>query len=78
MARNANRSLSGPEKAAVLVLSLGEERAGPLLERMDSAEIRDLIQDMVTLGTIDSKTVERIFVEFADSLYATCRLHGPS
>lgn len=76
MARNANRSLSGPEKAAVMVLSLGEEKAGPLLERLDSEEIRDLSQAMVTLGTIESNTVEQIFVEFAESLSSTGSLHG--
>jgi flagellar motor switch protein FliG len=42
MARNTNRSLSGPEKAAVMMLALGEERAGPLLQRLDSEEVRDL------------------------------------
>ena len=76
MGRGANRSLSGPEKAAVMVLSLGEERAGPLLERLDSEEIRDLSQAMVTLGTIESNTVEQIFVEFADNLSSTGSLHG--
>jgi len=59
-----------------MVLSLGEERAGPLLERLDSEEIRDLSQAMVTLGTIESNTVEQIFVEFADSLSSTGSLHG--
>ena len=59
-----------------MVLSLGEEKAGPLLERLDSEEIRDLSQAMVTLGTIESNTVEQIFVEFADNLSSTGSLHG--
>ena len=59
-----------------MVLALGEERAGPLLERLDSEEIRDLSQAMVTLGTIESNTVEQIFVEFADNLSSTGSLHG--
>ena len=58
------------------MLSLGEERAGPLLQRLDSEEIRDLSQAMVTLGTVEANTVERIFVEFADSLSSTGSLHG--
>jgi len=76
MSRNVNRSLSGPEKAAVMMLALGEERAGPLLERLDDEEIRDLSQAMVTLGTIEASTVERVFVEFADNLSSTGSLHG--
>jgi len=59
-----------------MMLALGEDRAGPLLERFDEEEIRDLSQAMVTLGTIESNTVERIFVEFADSLSSTGSLHG--
>ena len=42
MERNLNRSLSGLEKAAVLMLALVEERAGPIQERFDTEEVRDL------------------------------------
>ena len=76
MARGANRSLNGSEKAAVMMLALGEDRAGPLLERFDDEEIRDLSQAMVTLVAIESNTVERVFVEFANSLSSTGSLHG--
>jgi len=76
VSRNTNRSLSGPEKAAVMMLALGEDRAGPLLERFDTEEIRDLSQAMVTLGTIEANTVEKVFVEFADNLSSTGSLHG--
>ncbi len=31
---------------------------------------------MVTLGTIEANTVEKIFVEFVDSLSSTGSLHG--
>ena len=58
------------------MLALGEERAGPILERFDTEEVRDLSQAMVTLGTIEANTVEKIFVEFADSLSSTGSLHG--
>ena len=34
-----------------MMLALGEERAGPILERFDTEEVRDLSQAMVTLGT---------------------------
>ncbi|PPR20880.1 MAG: hypothetical protein CFH40_01785, partial [Alphaproteobacteria bacterium MarineAlpha10_Bin3] len=76
MPRNANRNLNGREKAAVMMLALGEERARPLLERFDQEEIRDLSQTMVSLGTIESNTVESTFVEFADGLSNTGSLHG--
>ena len=59
-----------------MMLALGEERAGPILERFDTEEVRDLSQVMVTLGTIEANTVEKIFVEFVDSLSYTGSLHG--
>ena len=46
------------------------------MERFDDEEIRDLSQSMVTLETIESNTVERVFVEFANNLSATGSLHG--
>ena len=58
------------------MLALGEERAGPILEQFDTEKVRDLSQAMVTLGTIEASTVEKIFVEFADSLSSTSSLHG--
>jgi flagellar motor switch protein FliG len=61
-----------------MMLALGEERAGPILERFDNEEIRDLSQAMVTLGTIEANTVERVFMEFADNLSSTGSLHGSS
>ncbi len=76
MARNVNRNLSGREKAAVMMLALGEDRAKPLLDRFDGEEIRDLSQAMVTLGTIESDTIERVFVDFAEGLSSTGSLHG--
>lgn len=62
------RRLTGTQKAAIFMLAIGEEQAGRLLERMDGDEIRDLTQTMVTLGTVSSAIVERLFVEFVDEL----------
>ena len=62
------RSLSGPQKAAIFLLALGQEHSSVLFEKMDDEEIRDLSQHMSTLGNISATVVERLFVEFADNL----------
>ena len=60
------RALTGPEKAAILMLSLGEEHAARLFELMDDEEIKEISQVMANLGTVSSNLVERLFVEFAE------------
>jgi flagellar motor switch protein FliG len=69
-------TLTGPQKAAIFMLALGEEHSSKLFEMMDDEEIRELSQTMASLGTIDSKMVERLFVEFADQLSSTGSLVG--
>src|SRR4051812_13222596 len=64
--REDYRALTGPEKAAMLMLSVGEEHAARLFELMDDDEIREISQTMATLGTISSNLVERLFIEFAE------------
>ena len=70
------RSLSGPEKASILMLALGEEHAERLFSMMDDEEIKEISQTMSNLGTISSNVVERLFVEFADQISSTGSLVG--
>ncbi|WP_019644226.1 flagellar motor switch protein FliG [Novispirillum itersonii] len=70
------RSLTGPQKAAILLLSLGEEHAAKIFSMMDDEEIREISQIMANLGTVSSNIVERLFVEFADAISNTGSLVG--
>ena len=70
------RSLTGPQKAAIMMLSLGQEEAGKLFAMMEDDEIKELSQIMANLGTIGSNIVERLFVDFADALSNTGSLVG--
>ena len=45
------RKLSGPEKAAVVLLSLGEEHT-VLWQQLDDEEIKEVSQAMAGLGTL--------------------------
>ena len=58
------------------MLALGEEHSSKLFEMMDDEEIRELSQTMASLGNIDAKMIERLFVEFADQLSSTGSLVG--
>lgn len=70
------RSLTGPQKAAMLMLSLGEEHSSRLFSLMDDEEIKELSQIMANLGTVSANLIERLFVEFADQLSSTGSLVG--
>jgi flagellar motor switch protein FliG len=74
--REDYRTLTGPEKAAVLMLSIGEEHASKMFALMDDEEIKELSQTMSNLGTVHSSIVERLFVEFADQISSTGSLVG--
>ena len=74
--REDYRSITGPEKAGMLLLSLGEEQAGKLFALLDDEEIKDVSQVMAGLGTVSSNVVERLFVEFAEQVSSTGSLVG--
>ncbi len=75
-ARTETRTLSGPEKAAMLMLALGEDHASNLFAQMDDDEIKELSQVMATLGAVQSQAVERLLVEFSDMISSTGTLVG--
>jgi flagellar motor switch protein FliG len=75
-AREDIRSLTGPERAAILILSLGEEHTAKLFAMMDDEEIKEISQTMANLGTVSANIVERLFLEFADQISATGSLIG--
>jgi flagellar motor switch protein FliG len=70
------RSLSGPERAAVFVLSLGDEHASRIFNLMDDEEIKEISQTMANLGTVSATIIERLLVDFADQISATGSLVG--
>ncbi|MBE7638579.1 flagellar motor switch protein FliG [Sneathiella sp. P13V-1] len=70
------KQLSGSDKAAIMMLALGEEHSAPLWSRLDEEEIRDISQAMSNLGTVSSEVMEALFVEFAGSISSTGNLIG--
>jgi flagellar motor switch protein FliG len=70
------RGLSGPEKAAIFMLALGDDQATRLFAHMDDDEVREIAQTMANLGMISSTVVERLFLEFAEQMSSTGSLVG--
>ncbi len=74
--RDDYRSLSGPEKAAILILSLSEEQSSKLFGMMDDEEILELSQIISSLGRISPNVIERLFIDFAEQMSSTNAVVG--
>ncbi len=70
------RPLNPDEKAAIIVYSLGPERAKQVLDRMDESDYRRFAQAMNRLGTVDAATVEDVLTEFATSVSEPNTMRG--
>ena len=68
--------LTGPQKAAVIVLTLGETLAQPLLGKLLDDEARELSMAITSLGRIPAETVEALCAEFAERFGAGGHLVG--
>lgn len=60
--------LTGPEKAAVVMLALGEEASQPLWRSFDEDEMREVTLAITTLGAVDAEVVEELLFEFIGRL----------
>ena len=69
------RKLTGPEKAAVILLSLGEEHTR-LWEGLDDDEVKEISQAMAGLGTVSSTVVEELMVEFVSGMTGSGAVMG--
>ncbi|MFZ5834593.1 MAG: flagellar motor switch protein FliG [Pseudomonadota bacterium] len=76
MVSTSMRNLEGPEKAAIIMLALGEEYAAELWRMLDDEEIREISQIMSHLGQIHSDIVEKLFHEFVSRLSTTGSVVG--
>src|SRR5271167_301184 len=68
--------VSGPKRAAMLMLALGEQHGGKIWQLLDDEEVRELSLEMSTLGTVEADTVENLLLEFVSRMSASGALMG--
>jgi flagellar motor switch protein FliG len=68
--------LSGPQRAAVILLALGAEYGKAIWSALDEDEIRVVTHAMVQLGSIEADTVEELIVDFVGNLSAAGAVTG--
>src|SRR5919198_310392 len=72
----AGRDLTGPERAAVLMLALGEQHGEKVWKLLDDDELRQISIVMSNLGTIQAEEVENLLRQFVGRLSASGALMG--
>src|SRR5689334_5734858 len=72
----AKEKISGPRRAAMLMLALGEQYGGKVWSLLDDDEVRELSIVMSTLGTVEADTVEDMLLEFVSRMSASGALMG--
>lgn len=75
-AREDIKSLTGPERAAVLMLALGDEHGAPIWKTLDDEEVKEVSQIMANLGTVSSTLIEKLLVEFVSQISSTGAVLG--
>jgi flagellar motor switch protein FliG len=70
------RKLTGPERAAVLMLALGQQYGANIWSQLDDDELREISIIMSTLGTIEAEAVENLLLEFVSRMSASGALMG--
>ncbi|EGF91436.1 flagellar motor switch protein FliG [Asticcacaulis biprosthecium C19] len=70
-----SKRLTGVEKAAVVLLALGEDHVA-LWQALDEEEIKEISQAMSSLGTVASNVVEELLVEFVAGLSSSGTIMG--
>lgn len=68
--------LTGPARAAALLLALGDDYGGKLMALLDDEEIRSVSRAMVALGTVKSEAIEQLCVDFAGRMGRTGAVSG--
>jgi flagellar motor switch protein FliG len=75
-ASGPGRHLRGPERAAVLMLALGDQYGEQVWKMLDDDDLRTLSLTMSSLGTVDAGSVEALLLEFVGRLSASGTLLG--
>ncbi|HWX90591.1 MAG TPA: flagellar motor switch protein FliG [Rhizomicrobium sp.] len=70
------RSLSGAERAAIIMLSLGEDHSQKIWQMMDEEEIKEVSQVMSNLGSVSASLIEKLLVDFVSQMSGTGSVMG--
>lgn len=68
MAEDSEIQISGTEKAAILMMLLGEDEAAAVIQNLTPREVQHLGIAMYNVGGVDQETVNAVLDEFLDTI----------
>jgi flagellar motor switch protein FliG len=74
--RARSAPLSGPSRAAIMMLALGEKYGAKVWSLLHDDEVRELSGVMANLGTVEAEVVEDLLLEFVSRMSASGALMG--
>src|SRR6185437_15739503 len=73
---SGERDLTGPEKAAALLLTMGKPPASRLIAQFDPSDLQAVARAAASLGAIPAATLDRLVDEFVADFSAGADLLG--
>ncbi|WP_370327636.1 flagellar motor switch protein FliG [Euzebya sp.] len=70
MATATVTKLTGTQKVAILLMSLGQERASKVLKTMRESEVAEIAAEIARMPTVDTEVVESVLTEFKEMVAA--------
>ncbi|MEO0878512.1 MAG: flagellar motor switch protein FliG [Pseudomonadota bacterium] len=68
--------LTGAERAAVVIMAIGDEASRPLWQSFDEDELREVTLAISKLGAVTSEVVEELLMQFVSNLTSTGSVKG--
>lgn len=59
--------LTGTQKAAVVLMQLGKERAARIMSRLEEQEIEDLTSEIMRMERVEQSMADQVIEEFYDA-----------
>ncbi|NDV50792.1 flagellar motor switch protein FliG [Salipiger sp. PrR003] len=76
LVRTDIKQIKGSEKAAILLLCLGQEQGSDLMKDMDESEVLPVSRAIAGLGQVTTDVVEDVITEFIEAFSAGGGVHG--
>ena len=62
------KTLSGPEKACIMMITMGEKRSKNILNQLDESDVEIISNAMKNLGKVSSSVVEKVISVFDEKI----------